>query len=165
MTRRDYAASAHSCARLTVLSFCAYAGACKEVYWREAIKLVKAACVRILSVTCGEWRHPLYVSVTNTPRSQQPPINTTPNPGSPYFQSRFTESIDGKTPALLGAKSRFQIRVVIPRYRNAPDTFLRYLLHYYGGLHSRSNYARHVVLLFDFDVRWREMLISIRYPV
>jgi len=28
------------------------------------------------------------------------PINTTPNPRYAYFQSRFTESTDGKTPAL-----------------------------------------------------------------
>ena len=29
---------------------------------------------------------------------------------------------------------------------------------------SRSDYARHVMLLFDFDVQWKEMLISTRYP-
>jgi len=63
-----------------------------EKYRRhKAVKLVKASRVQISSVTCDDWRHPLYVSVTNTlraaskPRSIQPqtPVRRTSKAGLP----------------------------------------------------------------------------------
>jgi len=36
-----------------------------------------------------------------------------------------------------------------------------YLLRFHGGLYFRSDYTRHVMLLFDFDVQWRERCLSL----